>query len=579
MSNRIVYKDYAVGAKENASVDLENTDQQLIPHTVEGVTTYEDDYNVSSIFNENVSAPIYASFEGEGIPVDTESVSFYSSGDIGFVSDTVSDGNGTFATPPKLTIELSDGYYTGRGITLYFAGTYCSSLSIKYYHDTTLLDNSTYQNTSLTGFFAKTVSLYNKVVVEFISTQGAYQFAKVWRVDFGRDIVFDKFKNINHYGELNPFGKDLPISTLEFEVVSEEGLNFQDDQKILVYHGDELFDTLWITNSKKETNRIYSVTADNVFGRLDNTTYLGNVYETLFDDFNNAVTVKNDIQTQCGVTIHLDSSFNSKYIYGHLPMCTGRYAIAQFAFALGAIITSDENGEVYIKPIATPETIPIIDSSKILGEAKYTKNSAVTQVSLVRHLYDTNVFDQEAVGVVNISTTPVTVKFDKPVDVARGYAFKDALGNPISSSYGIEVFPFHPNYAVCYSTSSVSAYFYVNKYFVSQLLYSKVNTDLTSNAKENISEYNNYTLSTYTLANPSMEENATAFLDDLFDKTVANRGFVDVSFVLNGEKLGDIVSVETKYDGIITGVITKLDTDIGHNKLVTKAVIQEWVHS
>lgn len=564
MSNKVVYRDYAVGAKENASVDHENTNQQLILHG----ENYNDDYNADSIFT-NETAPNYSSFEGEGILTSLAEVNLYETGDLGFVSDTVSDGSGSFSVAPKLTILLASGYYTGRGLTLHFMGSYCSSVRIKYYHDETLIDESTYTNDEMVRFFSKTVSLYNKIVVEFISTQSAYQFAKVWRVDFGRDVVFESFFSITHNNSMHANSQDLPIGSAEIGINSQEALIFQDDQKILLHQNDTLLDTLFVTGSSHEAKNRYDITAENVIGKLERANYQ---FESVI--LQKAKDFAESISTKCGVSVTVDSSLENTWLYCYLPICKGRYAVMQLAFALCAIVVTTPTGEVVIKPIKS-EPVSTIDASRF-KRAIYKKNDIVTQVDYTQHQYDYSVLDwfnssYTHVATATLSTAPITIKFTAPISSFKGLHFKNSDGENITD-VTITIDYLCDNYVTVHASATKDVYIYALPLIETKILLSKANTSLTVNAKENVLSFDRYTV----VPSRSLALQGQDILDSLYDQAIANVGYVDTEFFIQDEKLGDVVDIETENSGTIRGVITKLDTTIGYSSRLAKAVIQQW---
>lgn len=530
MSNKLVYVDNAVVNSSSITAVSEQS---------------ADVAEIGSLLSFIV--PInYVTLENYGIDLNDNTTIFFQSYDTaGWLSSCVSGLDGVFSSPPQITFIFANGSYSSSGIALYFWQNYCSKLRIDYYYNKTLLDSSEYDCEELIHFFEKTVENYNKIVVTFIKTQVAYQFVKLQYVEFGRTIELDEVFRINVLEEMSATGEDLAINTLEVNLISEKGFNFQDDQTLTYYHNNKSIGTFYITSAKKETDVEYLVTAENSIGNLDNSKFMGGIYNNIL-----AQALVSQIMSKSKVRIYLSPNISRSYLTGWLPICSCRQALVQVAFALGAVIDTSRSGLVYIrKPSSSVSSI--ITSERILGTSKYEKKERVTGVNLTGFKYGIQKTNSETVfeGTANRQV----VEFSKPM-----YSLVNSSGATIHN--------FSPNYMVISGSNfELKAYPYVEQKFT--LSMNTVNT--SSRSKENITEYSQYTLIS--------ESNADTRLAEMYNNSIKNLGTVTADIILEDEKPGDLVQIETKYSGTITGIIISLDIRAGNQYLTATAVIEQWL--
>ncbi len=101
-------------------------------------------------------------------------------GNVGYVSNELSDASGHFKTPPQITLEFVRKK-TSDGIELVFnqdTGDYASEVNVKYYLNQKLLLNQDYAPTSANYFCEAKVGMFNRVVVRFKRTNKPYRY--VW---------------------------------------------------------------------------------------------------------------------------------------------------------------------------------------------------------------------------------------------------------------------------------------------------------------------------------------------------------------------------------------------------------------
>lgn len=524
MAKRVIYEDIAIGAKEDCTVASTGS-----------MNVSENEQTIQDITPVN-----YITFENNGVYLEDNTSEFYESGDqIGYISNLTSNSGCSFETPPTITFTFSNKY-SSDGITLYFLNNYCRNINIKYYDGETLLNDKDYICEELIHFFPSIVQLYNKIVIAFQTTEMPYQFCKFYRIDFGREVEFKDFYSLNLLEEASPISDDLAINTLDFDVMTEENLLVQEGQDLYLYKDDNLLGKFIITNSQQDTDIKYNIKSYDDTGALDNIIFNGGIY----NDYSVSALI-NDISSVSGINISLDSYYSSANVSGWLPMNTCRYAILQIAFAIGAVIDTSRNGITkFTKP--QTEVSSIIDNDRILGTAKFEKKEVVTKVNLTKFSYISQTTETE--NLFNGNADNQTIKFYKPMQSITSGSSTPTV--------------FHPNYMVINGTGlNIDAYPYTEV----KTIMSKVNTNITASTKENIKEYNQYTLSS-SIVNK---------IDDLF-KYELSRGKITAKVILNDEKVGDLVTVKTLYSGEFTGIISSLSISVNADLVADMEVI-EWV--
>lgn len=528
MSSRIIYYDTAIGTKDKVAA---TADSSLAIA------------KVSEILRQITPTP-YITLERQGIDLNDNRKRFYHAGNVvGWVSASTSDGSGHFETPPKITLTFADGYYSSPGITLYFYDAYCSHVLFTYYRDNIALKTVGYSNSEMIRFFAAEVENYNKIVISINETQYAHSFAKIYRIDFGRCYELNSFYSVNLLEEIYEHSDDLSINTLEFTVNSEEDLSLKENQNIEYYHNDGFMGNFAITTAKKESFTRYTVTAQDNVGLLDDMAFKGGVYAN-----KPVLDLIREISTAAGLEIRVESDVDTLAVSGWLPVCTCRYALAQVAFAAGAVVDTSRNGVIALKDLGTSVS-SVITNDRILGTAEYEKKDRVTQVDLTSYRYGGA--EDQAEMLFRGTANREYIEFGKPM-----YSYGGLTGT-------VTMHEWTPNYMIISGTDvEIKGYPYVEQ----KSVYTKKAGGLSG--KENIASYDKYTLIS--------KGNAENRLNTLFNRLTRNIGTVRAEIVLDNEHVGDMVQIVTRYNGIMTGIITSLDITAGNKYLTAEAVIEVW---
>ena len=369
MRAKLIYKDIAPGADVDASV----------------ITSDAQSFCSPALLPFDTSVPPIITLEPNMWLLDG-SFKLLRNQDIPFWSKQMSDENGVFSTPPVIEIEF-DEQYTTFGIYLRFSpetGDYCTSVTIKWYQDATLLDSKDFAPTSVSYFCANKVTAFNKVVIFLNATNRPHRYARVENIIFGiiREFGADEFRSVTILQELDLISSELPISTLNWLLVSKSDIEyiFQLKQPVEAYSGSNLIGVFYISEAKRTGPNTYEITCEDALGVLDGYFFPAAIYSEY-----NAAQLLQDIASP-DFDVEIDSVFEDVTVTGLIPDCTKREAFQQVLFAIGAACTTAGRAgiKVFAPPAENPAEIP--DCRIYVGGSMETE-PIVTAVRVTAHTY------------------------------------------------------------------------------------------------------------------------------------------------------------------------------------------------
>ena len=213
MSVRIVYRDIAVGADEDAAV------------SAQGAASFSD---ISLLPFGAERAPIAALGPGSWLLDGSREI--LDQQPVGFWSEAMSGANGRFESPPEIVIQF-DERYTSPGLYLTFdpaTGEYCGSVTIQWWQGASKLYEGTYYPTAPEHFCAHTAEAYDKIVIRLNSTSIPYRFAKLSKIMFGvtREFGREELRNVRVTQEVSIISSEVAINTLDFTLDSEADVEY-----------------------------------------------------------------------------------------------------------------------------------------------------------------------------------------------------------------------------------------------------------------------------------------------------------------------------------------------------------------
>lgn len=366
----------------------------------------------------------------------------------GYISAAMSPANpaSDFTVAPKITILFSELHSTEE-ITLRFSeftGDWSDKISIGFFNGGTTLSAAFYTPTSAVFTLPISISNFNKIEIFFYSQNKAYRYARLNSISFDEEVIFSgaAVKSAKLIEQISPISTELPISTLDFRLFSNNGdfsitdpaglyvnLKYKEPIEVresidndVVYIGTFYLDK-W--ESKSPNEAVFS--AFDAIGLLDKIQfYIGTAYSALDSD-----TVVDRIETASGVVINLDASLaninvDSTYA-GVFPVVSCRSALQNLLLAIGGYATCTKTKEINIKPFELASSLSSYDheftsTSKGINSS-VSLRELITGVEVVSHDYEgqfeyawSDLSDLVELFRGTVGTGPLKIIFDEPVN-------------------------------------------------------------------------------------------------------------------------------------------------------------------
>ncbi len=506
----------------------------------------------------------YLSFDGKGIDLNENYKSFYSSGEyIGFLSQDVSDSECQLSNlgcaihfyNDSKPFELTDG------ITIHLYGECCSDILLQF---TTLeLTNEFVEYHNLSGEIihldvpAEYKNTFYSFTINFLKTKISNQFLKISSIRFSNLIILEKFKNINLLEEINVLSDDLPINSLEFSVVTDNPLDIQKDDELFLYSNGKYYGTFYPETAERVSQFNYSVKAYNSIQKLDNTEYFH--FDAIQQPLSHCLYGSYQICDVSGVTIDTSELINDYYISGHIPINTCRYALCAIAFASRFMIDGSRSDKIILRKI--PQQISSVISSsdkRIIGNCTFTKSKpfsaailSIPQYTGMEDIeincseiipeisstdgYDYNVYFNDApIVILDAETTGDYVEIDKSLN---HIFFESSGGDIVLKGYKHII---RTQEFKIFNDSGTNNEFKFNKFNLGG-----IGTDYIDGKMSDI------------------------------EKFVNSKGTIKAKIILDSERVGDLIEIETAYDGFKTGIITSMNVHFGYRDVADIEVL-EW---
>lgn len=528
---KIVYDDIALGAAEDNTAATADKDYYVDLQDLKTGVEYPD---------YAMCLPRYAKMDGSYINAPDLL------DDMGYVSDSISDTNGSFEVPPSLIFTFGQNY-SSVGITLNFndySGDHCSKVRIKWYRDDVLLSDQEYYPDGSSYFCYGIVDYYNKVVVTFLETSKPYRNVFLTGITWGLIRVFkdDEIEDINCLMELNPISEEVSVNTMDYTIRSktEYAFEFQKKQKQTLYFDEAILGIFYLKDGSQLGAKRYLVETQDAVGILDNNPFMGGIYEDV-----PVIDILDSVMADEGILYFLDDAYKAVTVSGYLPICSKRSALQQLAFAIGALVDTSYDRQLYICPQQTELTGEFTAKNIFLG-LTVDHGDIITGVRLYAHSYSPGTESAELFKVTLTGTTKI--EFSEPyhsLTITGGslgahganYAYVTGAGGEVVLT------------GVKYNHTTVSL----------------IREDPKITHNKNIAEIQEATLVT-----PS---NAQAVLDRIY-RYCRNNESISFRAVINDQELGDRVNVETGFCEKMSGNITKLDFKFSRRKITAEVTVE-----
>lgn len=481
----------------------------------------------------------------------------------GIWSQSMSGESGSFDSPITLTLTFSS-LHESLGLTFEFNpydNSYCNSLNIKWYNSSDLLYDLNFEPDNWQYSCMQKVENYNKIVITFYRMNKPNRYLKVQNIMHGviKDFGGSELKSATLTEETDLTGLTLSISTLdfalhskndEFNIFSPSGVYtlLQKKQQLITTgkKDGELINlgTFYVDEIESESGKMISISTTDAIGIMEGTTFLGDMYNNV-----TASNIIEEIMNDAGFGYTLDNILSSKRITGHIPICSHREALQYVVFAIGGFVTTSRSGTVNIKAIPDISDTPSVSigmERKHIGTTVKLREY-VTGVDLTEHTYT---IDGTA---STISTTELSQGLNYITFSSPAIELSASMGTITKSGV---------NYCVVNSATAGTCTITGKKYADSQKIVSVRLAEIEAGEKENI----------YTVDCPLINSsNSTELAQHLLDM-MQYRIEQSLSFVLDGEAVGNLADIETGYGVYRGSIIESLDTDLVGG-FVTKAVV------
>lgn len=339
----------------------------------------------------------------------------------------------------------------------------------------------------------------------------------------------ETLRNGNEYQITSLIADELQADTIELEVKcnNKDIVVFTENAPLQYYRENLLRSTYYVQSIKQIGDNKYTISADSAMGLLMKRLHAGGIYT--------GQTVKEVTNEICGnVPVLVKTVFSDTKLYGWLPYCkppksSARNNLAQVLYAIGAALTTDNNGVLRVEPL-WDGTSSSIGETRLYFDGSVETEKPISAVTVTEHQYIAGTDEKELFS--GTSQQGDIITFSEPMHslTATGFTILESGANYAKISSG---------------SGSLKGKTYIhNTRLVTQTV--------TENAAENVKSVTDATL--VSLVNSSAVAKRLA---DYYKcrETITN------GIVSGQEKPGHVVSVYHPYDKkMVSACIVSLDT-------------------
>lgn len=162
---------------------------------------------------------------------------------------------------------------------------------------------------------------------------------------------------------------------------TEYAFEFQKKQKQTLYFDEAILGIYYLKDGKQIGEKRYSVETQDAVGILDNNPFMGGIYENML-----VSEILDNIMEGEGIAYFLDDAYKETRISGYLPVTSKRSALQQLAFAVGALVDTSYDRQLYVYPEQTEVTAEFTGRDIFLG-LTVDHSEMVTGIRLYAHSY------------------------------------------------------------------------------------------------------------------------------------------------------------------------------------------------
>lgn len=457
----------------------------------------------------------------------------------GWWSAERSDENGRFESTPKITVRFPTPYGS-TGFTVTFSpatGQYCTEVNVRWHNGHSLLIDKVYYPTGPVWQLEETVESFDRVEFEFLETDRPGHFVKLEKIEIGRTVLFGakEIASVRYTTDMDQTLCKIPVDTISFDIHDFQDRNFlpQENQRVELIKDGKLRAVQYIKSSTKKSRSDYSIKCQSSIGLL-NDDFMGGIYTEK--------PVKDLIVEILGEwEFELATIFAEKTVTGYIPICSQRTALQLVAFAIGAMITTQDSSKIRFIPIPASVSAKFTKSDIVLG-GKAKTNSRYAKVEIYAHSYVKSDVSETLMNEEELNGDNVLFTFSMP-----HYDY-EIIGGTITG--------FGDNWVTI--TASEPVTLTAKTYIHNTRSYVKRNPEATAKERGNY-----LAVKEATLINSG---NVYEALDRLY-LAVQRRQTVSQPVIVKNQTAGQLVSSLTPWGTITRGFISSMDsvmTQTGH---------------
>lgn len=528
---KVVYEDIALGAKESTNISSDDKDYFV---------------NLENL-KQDIEYPAYAMC----LPRYSKLNGSYNNSpelfeNMGYVSNSISDTDGRFESPPSIVFKFNENY-SSVGVTLKFntySGDYCNKVNIKWFREDTLLSEKDFTPDKDEYFCYNLVDYYNKIVVAFEGTSKPYRNVFLTGIIFGLIRVFtdNELENVDCLLEVNAISSEISVNTMSYSVKDKLGydFDFQKKQKQILYFNEAMIGSFYLKDGKQLSKNRYSIETQDAVGLLDSNKFMGGLYANIkIADLIKSIMIGENIN------YFLDDAYKDKTISGYLPVCNKRQALQQIAFSIGAIVNTGYDRHLYIYPKQVNLTGEFTDENIFTG-LSVEHEDLITGVKIYSHEYSP--IDEMTELYKGLLTGTSKIEFSEP------YHTLNISGGVLGEH--------DTNYAYI-SGAGGEVVLTGKKYNHITTVFQKENHDITN--VKNIAEVKDATLVT--------KDIALEVLNRVYEEYI-NIESIKFKALITEQEVGDIVEVDTGFKGKKIGMIRSLNLNFSKHEVSAEVLIK-----
>lgn len=412
-----------------------------------------------------------------------------------------------------------------------------------------------------------------QVSIRFLKTNVPHQRVKINSIWFGKVQCYSKFKDNSLLEEINILSTDLPGNSFSASIYYDEEIGLSNDKPVHLYNDGIFYGKYYVGDVRRTQKNIYSITCYSNIEKLDSfnfDNYWTNWYDRDYEnsveprrlnDLFNVINYYSSIQINNEITLPSGTLFDLMYQFIEDGK-TFRYWLCAAAYALNGWVKSARADTLRIKSIPTTVT-STIGNDRIIGQAILDRRNIITKCNWEHTVWH---------------------GFQGATDTLQSNSQRELTGDYIASAINTggafitaRIRKTGHKYEVRNSTAGEFYYSYLPPYTAPIV---SINNTKEPDAVENIIEINEPKM----CLNRRHQEGGswvwTYFEEDLrkqqLKKFIESRGTVRAKIIPKDEQVGDLVTIQTAWDGEVTGIITKMNTHFNNYGTTAEIEVYEW---